>query len=93
MFIVSLTYKCSLEKVDEYNYQHTSYLREEYEESVITVGDRVPRTGCVILSNLKDREILESIIKKDPFYINNIAEYEIIQFNPTMWSGNFHNFF
>lgn len=93
MFIVSLTYKCSLEKVDEYNCKHSDYLRKEFSESFIAVGEKEPRTGCVFLLNLKEREVLDSVIKKDPFYINNMADFEIIQFNPSMWVGEFHRFF
>lgn len=92
MFIVSLTYVCSLDKVDDFLNQHVIYLKEEYNKgNFIASGRKVPRTGGVILSNLEDKEELENIIKEDPFFINNIAEYEIIKFIPSMCAEGFDN--
>lgn len=92
MFIVSLTYKCDLEKVDEFLDDHIVFLKSEYAKgNFIASGRKVPRTGGIILSKLKSKEALETIIKTDPFYKNSIAEYEIIEFVPSMIGDEFEN--
>jgi uncharacterized protein YciI len=85
MFIVSLKYKCGLEEVDKHLNAHVAYLNEEYANgNFIASGRKIPRTGGIILSCVKNKEKLESIISKDPFNKAGIAEYDIIEFVPSM---------
>lgn len=88
MFIISVNYKVSLEIIDSLLNDHIEFLKEQYELGHFEIsGRKIPRNGGVIISNVKTKEILESIIIKDPFHINNLAEYEIIEFIPTMTSA------
>jgi len=90
MFIISLTYKCQLEEVNKHLDAHVAYLKHEYSNgSFIASGRKVPRTGGVILSNVKTRNKLESILAKDPFYQAGIAEYDITEFIPSMVAEGF----
>jgi uncharacterized protein YciI len=90
MFIVSLTYKRPLEEVDSHLDAHVAYLQQEYaNESFIASGRKVPRTGGIILSNIKTRDELEAILTKDPFYIAGIADYDIMEFIPGMVAEGF----
>jgi len=85
MFVVLLTYKCRLEEVDVHLNAHVTYLKQEYANgNFVMSGRRVPRTGGVILSNVKTRLKLEAILAKDPFYQAGIAEYDITEFIPSM---------
>ena len=84
MYIILLNYKKSLEEVDKYIPEHVDFLNEHYaNKKFILSGRRNPRTGGIILATNCDRKELEMIISKDPFYLNEIAEYEIIDFTPT----------
>lgn len=88
MFIISLTYIVSLEKVELELNNHIKYLKEQYANGVfIASGRKIPRTGGIILSNLKDINKLNKIIEKDPFHKKGIAEYNITEFIPTMSSN------
>ncbi|MDA8164364.1 MAG: YciI family protein [Desulfobacteraceae bacterium] len=90
MFIVSLNYTCGLEKVDQHLDAHIAYLKQEYANgSFIASGRKVPRTGGIILSCLKDRKELASILARDPFSEAGIAEYEITEFVPSMIAKGF----
>ena len=90
MFIVSLTYKRPLEEVDCHLDAHVAYLKQEYANgSFIASGRKVPRTGGIILSNIKTRDELEAILTKDPFYIAGIADYDIMEFIPSMVAEGF----
>ena len=75
--------------VDKYLNLHVEYLKEQYKAgNFIASGRKVPRTGGVILSQIDDRDILNQIIDLDPFKSNNVAEYEVIEFIPSMTSEN-----
>ncbi len=92
MFIISLTYKYQLEEVDGHLGGHVAYLKQEYANgSFIASGRKIPRTGGVILSNVKKRKDLEIILARDPFYQSGIAEYEITEFVPSMVAEGFEN--
>ena len=87
MFIISLTYTVPLEQIDAELNNHVAYLKEHYALGHFHAsGRKIPRTGGIILSQLKDRSELETIIHQDPFYKNQLADYEITEFAPTMTS-------
>ena len=90
MFIVSLNYKSDLEDVDKHLDAHVDYLKQEYANgNFIASGRKIPRTGGIILSCVKDKDELKRILAKDPFNIAGIAEYEITEFIPTMVAEGF----
>lgn len=92
MFIVSLTYVCSLDEVDKILPQHIEYLKNQYEKgNFIVSGRKIPRTGGIILSKVDNIKELEKVINQDPFKINNLAKYEIQEFIPSMTSNEFLN--
>lgn len=85
MFIISLTYKESLEKIEEFLPRHIEYLKEQYSiGNFLASGRKVPRTGGIILSNMPDEGELMSVLDNDPFKIHNLADYNVIEFIPNM---------
>jgi uncharacterized protein YciI len=90
MFIVSLTYKCDLEEVNKHLDAHVAYLKQEYTNgNFIASGRKVPRTGGIIFSCVKNKDELELILAKDPFHKAGIAEYDVIEFVPSMVAEGF----
>ncbi|KAA1239840.1 YciI family protein [Aquimarina sp. RZ0] len=84
MFIINLTYKTELEKIDQFLNEHIEFLNEQYELGhFLASGRKIPRTGGIILSNVKLQSELEKIIEKDPFKKNELADYELTEFVPT----------
>lgn len=93
MFLIHLTYKKPIEDVDKHLAEHRHFLEGCYEKNYFVVsGPRNPRTGGIIISQLKDRKQLETILHSDPFYIHQIADYEIIEFTPVKYHKNFISF-
>ena len=93
MFLIMLTYKQSIEVVEQYLKEHRAFLGEGYTKNwFIVSGPKIPRTGGVIISNLKDKNQLELILKQDPFYVNGVADFEIIEFTPVKHHPNFASF-
>ncbi len=83
MYIITLKYIKSLEEVEKELEAHIKYLEKYYAmDKFICSGRKNPRIGGVIISKGKNREEIESIIEEDPFKVNKIAEYEIIEFMP-----------
>ncbi|MDP4145229.1 MAG: YciI family protein [Bacillota bacterium] len=93
MFILNLTYVKSIEAVESELNAHIGFLDKYYSSgNFICSGRKNPRTGGIILCNAKNKEEVEEIIKEDPFYIKQVAEYEIIEFSPTKYVDGFESF-
>ena len=87
MFIAILTYKKPIEEVDRFLQAHRGYLAEHYAAGdFIASGPQTPRVGGVIMIKADNREAVDSIIVQDPFNINGIADYQIVEFTPTMFA-------
>lgn len=70
MFIAILTYKKPLSEVINI-FRHTV---------IILLSIMPPET-----SSHQDREAVSTIISQDPFNTNGIADYQIVEFTPTMF--------
>ncbi len=89
MFIAILTYKKPLEEVDRFLQAHRNYLATHYAAGdFIASGPQNPRIGGVIMIKADDSKDVNSIISQDPFYINDIADYQMVEFTPTMFCDN-----
>ena len=81
MFIVELTYKVSLDQIDQHLESHVQFLNEHYASGkFIASGRKVPRDGGIILVTANDRQEVEAIIRQDPFYQHQLAGYKITEF-------------
>ncbi len=90
MFIVSLTYTCVIDDIEKYLPAHIEYLDRHYSTGTFLVsGRKNPRTGGVILAVTESREELDNILAEDPFHINKLADYDVIEFTPTKASEKF----
>ncbi|MBB5018694.1 uncharacterized protein YciI [Chitinivorax tropicus] len=85
MFLITLTYRVPLTAVDAALPAHIDYLQQQYAAGVfLASGRRTPRTGGVILATAADRQTLNATLAADPFYQQGIADYDVIEFTPTM---------
>lgn len=90
MFILSVKYLKGMDAVDAQLDAHREFLREEYKKGTfIASGPKVPRTGGIVLSLMKDRAELEQILAEDPFCVHQVAEYDITEFSVTMTAPGF----
>jgi len=84
MFIVSLTYLCEMDEIENHLSSHIAYLDRHYAAGhFLASGRKNPRTGGIILANVESAHVLDGIIAEDPFKINNLAHYEMIEFIPS----------
>lgn len=83
MFIIQLTYKTPISEVDKYLQAHREFLDYHYKQGLlIASGPMKPRTGGIIIAATNNKEHLEAIFKKDPYYLAEIADYQFIEFTP-----------
>ncbi|WP_285395186.1 YciI family protein [Lysinibacillus sp. fls2-241-R2A-57] len=93
MFIVLLEYVKPLNVVEDFLKEHVDFLDKHYKGGdFIFSGRRDPRIGGVILVNSNDEATVQEMLKEDPFYINKVAEYELIKFTPTKYADEFSPF-
>lgn len=93
MFIISLTYKTSFEQVENLISEHNLFLQKHYDAGkFITSGRKEPRTGGIIIANADSYNEIKQIISEDPFFIHQIADYEITEFLPSKYNENFNYF-
>lgn len=86
MFIAILTYKKPLSEVDRFLTAHREYLAKHYSAGdFIASGPQTPRVGGMIMMKADNREAVDAIIAEDPFHVNGIADYQIVEFTPTMF--------
>ncbi|GAA0075866.1 YciI family protein [Clostridium sp. CTA-5] len=93
MFILNLTYIKPIGEVEKYLPSHILFLEKYYKiKKFICSGRKNPRAGGIILCNAQDINEVNTIITEDPFYKENIANYEVIEFMPTKYATNFKYF-
>ena len=87
MFIIQLTYTCSLAEVDQLLDDHKLFLEKYYAEGIFMLsGRKQPRTGGIILAQAENLATIEKVIAEDPFNLHGLAHYTITEFIPTMAS-------
>jgi len=89
MFIAILSYRKPLTEVDKFLQAHREFLARHYKTGdIFTSGPQTPRVGGVIMLKADSRKKVDAIIAQDPFHINEIADYQIVEFMPTMFCND-----
>ena len=85
MYVLLVTYRVPLERIDELRPAHVAYLQEHYANGTFLVSGRQrPPAGGLIVAGDVDRTGLERIVATDPYVTEGAAEYTIVEFGPTM---------
>ena len=86
MFIIDIKYIVTLEEIGEYYEAHIRHLEKYYAQNIFVAwGPKVPRTGGVILALGESKEMVENIVREDPFYEYKLAEITITEFVPSKY--------
>ena len=89
-FIVTLTYKVELSEINKHRDTHLEFLKTQYEKGhFLMSGPQVPRKGGIIIARYSSRDELDKALCQDPFAINQLAHYDVQEFNPTIWANHF----
>lgn len=92
MYIVELTYKASLENIEELLDDHRAFLDRYYKKGLfIASGPKNPREGGVLLAK-GSIENIHVVMAEDPFIRNDLVEYRVIEFIPRKHAEGFEVF-
>ena len=81
MFVIELIYKAPLSEIDAHMAAHVRFLKKYYAAGNFLVsGRKIPRDGGIIIAVGENRELVENIIREDPFIRNGLADFRIIEF-------------
>ena len=94
MFIANLRYKKSIKVVNEFLEDHLKYLDKYFSQGNFLCSGKkyFPESGGVILFNSDNLQEAKKILFEDPFYIEEIADYDIIEFQVFKYNENFSSF-
>ena len=91
--LILLTYEAPLHEVDAQMKAHVDWLEVGFDEGVFMIaGRRNPRTGGVILARGLTRPQLDEVLAEDPFYREQVAQYQVIEFAPTKFAPGLTSF-
>src|SRR5262245_55395591 len=89
MFVIELSYKVPLARIDAHMTAHVAFLKKYYAAGNFLVsGRKIPRDGGIIIAAGKSRAEIEAIIREDPFYAHGLADFRIIQFRASQRADN-----
>ena len=93
MFVIFGKYRKPIEEVDRVLPAHKEFLDKYYAKGVfVCSGAMKPREGGVIICNAKSRDEVDVIMSEDPFFIEQVTDYSIIEFTPTKACDAMHCF-
>ncbi|VXB47565.1 conserved hypothetical protein [Burkholderia sp. 8Y] len=82
MYVINLRYTGALAEIDDALEEHRRFLERYFAAGVfVMAGPKVPHDGGVIIASGVDRAWLDEIIAEDPFARQQLAHYEITEFN------------
>ena len=82
-FLIEIKYVVPLEKIDEILPEHRIFLQTGYDKGLLLFsGPRNPRTGGMVAARAESDREIKSFFEKDPYKINNCAEYSFVEFDP-----------
>jgi uncharacterized protein YciI len=81
MFVIELSYKVDLARIDAHMAAHVVFLKKYYASgNFLLSGRKIPRDGGIILAVAGNRAQIETIIEEDPFFQHGLADFRIIEF-------------
>lgn len=93
MFIVNLTYKVDLSKVDKHLEEHIAFLDKYYSNGTFLLsGRKIPRDGGIIFAQAENKKALEAIMQEDPFFKEELINLDIIEFIPSKAAEGYEAF-
>lgn len=93
MFAFHSVYLKSIDEVDQHLAAHRAFLKDLYSKGItVCSGPQIPRTGGFILLNAPSKAEAVEIMKNDPYVINGLAEYSVIEFEVKSFAVGFEKF-
>lgn len=86
LFVMIVTYIKPMDEVNAHLEGHRAFLAKGYEDGVLMMsGGQNPRVGGVIVGKFDDKSAALEFVGLDPFYINDVASYDVVEFVPSKY--------
>lgn len=90
VFLTRVKYKVDLVVADRYLDEHRTFLESCVKAGyIIASGGVQPRTGGFILSKHASLEEATQVLHQDPFFLKDIADYDILEWEPNRGMPDF----
>lgn len=77
-FVVTISYSKPMDTVEEYTPKHREFCGLLADDGFLKMsGPFNPRTGGMLICEAADKSAVEAKFKEDPFWVNEIASYDI----------------
>ncbi|HEX9116324.1 MAG TPA: YciI family protein [Anaerolineae bacterium] len=85
-FIIEITYRIPADQLGELRVQHRQYLQTAGYAAGLCLfsGPQVPPIGGLIVARAESAAEIEEFTRHDPFRVNGVADYRIIEFDPVL---------
>jgi uncharacterized protein YciI len=82
MFLLLGRYLKPADEVEAHLDAHRRWVRDHVEAGVfIAAGREIPLQGGLIVATGVTRDEVDAIIAKDPYFIQNVAEYDVREYD------------
>lgn len=82
-FLIEITYTAPLAAIDATLSAHREFLQRGYDSGhLLMSGPMTPRVGGVVIARAPSSEELERFFNEDPFRVQKLARYRIVEFTP-----------
>jgi len=93
MFVMTVTYTKPMDEVNAHLEAHRAFLAKGYEDGALMMsGGQNPRVGGIIIGRFDDKAVAQAFVASDPFYINDVASYEIVEFVPSKFAKELESY-
>lgn len=85
LFCIIVTYIKPIEEIEKVLQAHRTYLQAGYDAGfLLASGPLNPRVGGLIIGHFSDKQEAQKFTQSDPYFLQNLATYEIIEFTPVL---------
>jgi uncharacterized protein YciI len=82
-YVVEITYRVPLPRIEQTVAAHRAHLQTGYDSGLLlSSGPQQPRVGGILIARATGRAELEAFIAQDPYQLEGLADYRLIEFQP-----------
>ncbi len=82
-YVIEITYRVPMSRIDETFAAHRAHLQTGYDSGLMLAsGPQQPRVGGILIARATSRAELEAFIARDPYQLQGLADYRLIEFQP-----------
>lgn len=97
LFLIKITYIKSIKEVEEIRPKHREYLKTGYSNKKLLLSgphkEYNGKLGGIIIGKFNDINEANNFAKNDPFYLNETAKYEILEFEVPLYDDILNQYF